>query len=81
MEMIIDDKRKKGKMNRKKELAMLALLEKSTIAAAAKAVGVGEATIYNWMREESSQKDYRALKQEVVGFIPLQGFRRLAHWW
>ncbi len=60
-------KEKKGKMNRKKELAMLALLEKPTIAAAAKAVGVGEATIYNWMREESFQKDYRALKQEIVG--------------
>ncbi len=60
-------KEKKGKQNRKKELAMLALLEKSTVAEAAKAVKVGEATLYNWMREESFQKDYRSLKQEILG--------------
>ncbi len=37
-------KEKKGKLHRKKELAMLALLEKSTVAEAAKAVKVGETT-------------------------------------
>ncbi len=60
-------KEKRGKLHRKKELAMLALLEKSTVAEAAKAVKVGEATLYNWMREESFQKDYRSLKQEILG--------------
>ena len=60
-------KEKKGKLHRKKELAMLALLEKSTVAEAAKAVKVGEATLYNWMREEGFQKDYRSLKQEILG--------------
>ena len=37
-------KEKKGKQDRKKELAMLALLEKSTVAEAAKVVKVGETT-------------------------------------
>ena len=46
---------------------MLALLEKPTVAEAAKAVKVGEATLYNWMREESFKKDYRSLKQEILG--------------
>ena len=46
---------------------MLALLESSTVADAAKAVKVGEATLYNWMRDEAFQKDYRALKQEIMG--------------
>lgn len=46
---------------------MLALLQKPTIAEAAKAVGVGEATLYNWLRDEVFQKSYRALKQEIVG--------------
>jgi len=46
---------------------MLALLEKSTVAEAARSVKVGEATLYNWMRDEAFQKDYRALKQEIVG--------------
>lgn len=60
-------KEKKGKMDRKRELAMLALLEKPTIAEAAKAVKVGEATLYNWMRDDVFQKDYRQLKQKIVG--------------
>jgi len=60
-------KEKKGKLDRKKELAMLALLEKPTIAEAAKTVKVGEATLYRWLRDEDFQKDYRALKQEIVG--------------
>ena len=57
-------KEKKGKLDRKKELAMLALLEKPTVAEAAKTVKVGEATLYRWLRDEDFQKDYRALKQE-----------------
>jgi transposase-like protein len=60
-------KEKKGKLHRKKELAMLALLQKPTIAEAAKSVGVGEATLYNWLRDEDFQKSYRALKQDIVG--------------
>ncbi len=40
----IGGKEKKGKLHRKKELAMLALLESSTVAEAAKAVKLGEAT-------------------------------------
>ncbi len=63
----IGGKEKKGKLHRKKELAMLALLESSTVAEAAKAVKLGEATLYNWIRDEAFQKDYRALKQEIVG--------------
>lgn len=60
-------KEKKGKQDRKKELAMLALLEKPTIAEAAKSVKIGEATLYRWLREDSFQKSYRELKQEIMG--------------
>ncbi len=28
---------------------------------------VGEATLYNWMREEGFQRDDRSLKQEILG--------------
>ena len=60
-------KEKKGKLSNKKELAMLALLEKPTVAEAAKSVKVGEATLYNWLRDEDFQRSYRELKQDIVG--------------
>ena len=56
----------KGKQHRKRELAMIALLESSTIAEAAKVVKVGEGTLYSWLREETFQRDYKALKQDIM---------------
>ncbi len=69
-------KEKKGKQDRKKGLAMLALLEKSTIAEAARSVKVGEATLYVWLRDEDFQEDYRALKQDIVGFNAVTRLQR-----
>ena len=46
--------------------AILALLEETTIAAAADRVGIGEATLRRWLREDDEFKtEYRTAKSEV----------------
>ncbi len=57
-------KEKKGKQDRKKELAMLALLEKSTEAEAAKAVKVGEATFIGGFVKRTSRRTTGALNRK-----------------
>jgi hypothetical protein len=57
---------KRGKLTNKMEMAMLALLQERTVADAALKVWVGEATLYRWLRDEDFQKNYRALKLNIV---------------
>ncbi len=68
-------KEKKGKLNRKREQALLALIEKPTVKEAAKHVGIGECTLYRWLKEDTFQQDYRKIKQDIVGhaITQLQG--------
>ena len=55
------------KQSRKHEQAIAALLTEPTLAAAAKAVGVGVATLGRWMQDEKFQEDYRKARMEAVG--------------
>lgn len=53
-------------MGKKKEQAVLALLEHSTVRKAAQAVGVGEATLFRWLQIPEFQQAYREGKRQVV---------------
>ncbi len=64
---MIDDEREKRKTGQEKGIGNARTLGKIYCAEAAKAVKVGEATLYRWLREEDFQKDYRSLKQEILG--------------
>ena len=55
------------KLTRKQEHAIAALLVEPTILAAAKVVGIGEATLWRWMQADDFQTAYRKAKQKVVG--------------
>jgi hypothetical protein len=54
------------KLSRKQEAAILALLQEPTLAAAARACGVGEATLARWLRLPPFQAEYRAARRQVV---------------
>src|SRR6266851_1513950 len=54
------------KLSRKQEQAILALLQEPTVVAAASACGVGEATLARWLRLPAFQREYRALRRQVV---------------
>jgi hypothetical protein len=54
------------KQSRKKEQAIAALLSSPTIASAAKAVGVSERTIRNWLKDPEFAAAYRRARQQVV---------------
>lgn len=54
------------KWTRKQDQAIAALLVHPTIPAAAKAVGVGETTLWRWLQREDFQDAYRAAKREAV---------------
>lgn len=54
------------KLSRKKEQAILALLTNQTIIEAAKAVGIGEVTLWRWMKEASFKQAYLEAKNRVV---------------
>lgn len=54
------------KLSRKQEQAIAALLTYPTIEQAAKAVGVGETTLWRWLQDEDFQELYRQAKREVV---------------
>ena len=55
-----------AKLGKKKEQAVLALLEYSTVRKAAQAVGVGEATLFRWLQIPEFQQAYREGKRQVV---------------
>ena len=54
------------KQSRKQEQAIAALLTEPTLAAAAKAVGIGVSTIGRWTQDEQFQEDYRKARMEAV---------------
>ena len=55
-----------GKLTRKAEQAIAALLEHPTIADAAKAYGVSERSMWRWLQREDFQKRYREAQRSVV---------------
>lgn len=55
-----------SKLTRKQESAIAALLTAPTIEAAAVVVGVGEVTLWRWMKLPEVQEAYRAARHEVV---------------
>jgi AcrR family transcriptional regulator len=52
--------------NAKKEQLLIALLSNPTIKAAAKAAGVPESTIYNYLNDEDFSKEYAQRKRAAV---------------
>jgi len=55
-----------GKLKRKQETAIAALLTEPTIGSAAARVGVGEVTLWRWLRRADFQDQYRQARREVV---------------
>jgi len=55
-----------GKLSRKQEQAIAALLSEPTIAAAAERVGVGEVTLWRWLQREDFRVDYQRARRETV---------------
>lgn len=49
--------------------AVLALLEKPTVAEAAKSAGVHRATLYKWLREERFQAVYHGARRELLRHV------------
>jgi len=55
-----------AKKPRKREQAIIALLEQPSIKEAAQSVGIGEATLFRWLQEPEFQRAYREAKHRVV---------------
>lgn len=55
-----------GKKDSKIETAIAALLTSTTIAEAAKAIGISEQTLWRWKQEPEFKKQYRQVKMQVV---------------
>lgn len=55
-----------GKISRKKERAIKALLECDTHAEAARAAGIGEVTLWRWMQETDFKEAFRKAKRRVL---------------
>ncbi len=53
------------KLSRKTEAAIVALLTHPTLAEAAKACGVSEATLWRWLQREDFQKQYREAQDKA----------------
>ncbi|MFN0010146.1 MAG: hypothetical protein ACKVS8_00730 [Phycisphaerales bacterium] len=49
----------------KREKAILALLNEPTIARAAESAGVGQRTLYAWMKQPAFMRDYRFARREM----------------
>lgn len=60
-------KEKTSNYDRKKELALGALLTESTLEAAAKIAGISEVTLWRWLKDQEFAEAYRELKREAVG--------------
>ena len=54
-----------SKLGRKKEQAILVLLENRTIADAARIIGVGTRTLQRWRRLPEFEEEYRRARQEA----------------
>jgi hypothetical protein len=54
------------KLSRNKEKAIAALLLKPSIPAAAKDVGIGERTLWRWLKDRNFKRAYKEARREVV---------------
>lgn len=54
------------KLSRNKEKAIAALLLKPSIPAAAKAVGIGERTLWRWLKDQQFKRAFKEARREVV---------------
>ena len=54
------------KLSRRQEAAIAALLAEPTLAAAATAAGIGEATLRRWLRLDAFRTAYRQARRELV---------------
>lgn len=54
------------KLTRKQEQTIAALLSEATVGAAAEKVGVGEVTLYRWLKMPEFLMAYREARREVV---------------
>lgn len=59
--------KRQDKFGRKKEAAIAALLAAPTIADAARIAGIGEATMYRWMKETDFRERLHRAKEQTVG--------------
>ncbi|OQA61638.1 MAG: hypothetical protein BWY41_00040 [Candidatus Atribacteria bacterium ADurb.Bin276] len=59
-------KPKGGKLNRKMELAIVALLNQPTIIMAAEDAGISETTLWRWLQREDFSKAYREARKQAV---------------
>ena len=57
----------KGSLPTKKRRAIAALLQHSTIADAAESCGIGERTLYRWMREREFSSSLHRAEVELIG--------------
>jgi hypothetical protein len=57
---------KGSRLSRKAEKAIAALLEQPTIAAAARAAGISERSLWRWLQREDFQQRYREAQRAVV---------------
>src|SRR5712691_2730816 len=55
-----------GKLSRKQELAMSALLTCPTLLAAAQQCGLAEVTLHRWLKDATFQQAYREARRAVV---------------
>lgn len=55
-----------GKLSRKMEQAVAALLEKPTIAEAAQSIGVSETSLLRWLKLPDFLRQYREARRRVV---------------
>jgi hypothetical protein len=55
-----------AKLPRKREQAIIALLEQPSIKQAAQSVGISEVTLFRWLQEPDFQRAYREAKHRVV---------------
>jgi hypothetical protein len=55
-----------GKVTRKQEQAIAALLSEATVTAAAEKVGVSEVTLWRWQKEPGFVAAYRAARNQAV---------------
>ena len=54
------------KLERKQELAIIALLTEPTVEEAAQAVGVSPVTLWRWMQLEDFRAQYRAARRQAL---------------
>lgn len=57
------------KLSRKKEQAVAALLAKPSIPEAAKTVGIGERTLWRWLKDDSFKSAYSEARAQIVQFV------------